>query len=363
MAMIFSTITYAQNRVSEITISKIAIDRGQQEVVVRFTASIGKKAVKRNKAILVNPELTDGTNRWSLPVIIAQRHVSRVQLEREILATGNEEQFKNTLFTRNGKVVEYSATVPYQGWMEEAELSVVAVSYGCCSVDEPVALILPEELPTQQRQPEPVYADAPKTTADKLVNNYPFVSAEPFEEIRPGRLSDEERGKAINVYYAQGSATIVRDYKTNEEALYNLMTVIKAIENSNDSEVTAIAIAGFTSPEGSYQVNEKLGMNRANSLKRYILDRSRINPSKIKVYNGYSDWQGLRLLVEQSNMPRKLSILDILDNTPVWDSRRNEGRMGELMRLGGGEPYRYMLREFFPLLRASAYITIYYKNK
>jgi hypothetical protein len=56
-------------------------------------------------------------------------------------------------------------------------------------------------------------------------------------------------------------------------------------------------------------------------------------------------------------------VLNIIDHTPIWDARRKTGRLGELMRLAGGEPYRQMEREFFPQLRIASDIKVLYDNK
>ena len=106
-----------------------------------------------------------------------------------------------------------------------------------------------------------------------------------------------------------------------------------------------------------------MAARRAESVKTYILNRSGVRADQIRVYAGGIDWQGLRMLVEASDMPSRQAVLDIIDNTPVWDAQRQIGRHGELMRLGGGAPYRYMLREFFPDMRNAAYIRVYYRNK
>jgi hypothetical protein len=62
-------------------------------------------------------------------------------------------------------------------------------------------------------------------------------------------------------------------------------------------------------------------------------------------------------------MPQKQRIVELIDTVPVWDKARNLGRLGELMRLDGGEPYRYMLDKLFPELRQAAYIKVYFENK
>jgi hypothetical protein len=68
-------------------------------------------------------------------------------------------------------------------------------------------------------------------------------------------------------------------------------------------------------------------------------------------------------MVEKSNLPEKRDILSIIDNTPVWDSGRQVGRLGELMRLNGGRTYRYLLNEYFPYLRSGAFIRVYHKSE
>ena len=158
----------------------------------------------------------------------------------------------------------------------------------------------------------------------------------------------EERKHAITVHFVQGGYSVSESYGDNRQALTDIMSSIRILENSVDSEVVAVVVAGFTSPEGNYEANERLAARRAESVKTYILNRSGVRADQIRVYAGGIDWQGLRMLVEASDMPSRQAVLDIIDNTPVWDAQRQIGRHGELMRLGGGAPYRYMLREFFP---------------
>lgn len=209
---------------------------------------------------------------------------------------------------------------------------------------------------------ETVVVEEPISTGDKLARSYPYIA--PYAEYgNPAEFTAEERGQAITVYFAQGSHTLSEHYGDNRQALTDLMASIRILEKSADSEVAAVVVAGFSSPEGDSRNNEGLAARRAEALKSYILARSGIHSAQIGVHAGGIDWQGLRMLVEASDMPSRGAILDIIDNTPVWDARRQVGRHGELMRLDGGDPYRYMLREFFPKLRNAAYIKVYYRNK
>ncbi len=211
-----------------------------------------------------------------------------------------------------------------------------------------------------------IFMEEKISTGDKLAQSYPFMA--PYEEYKEFDqqefvFSPQERDEAITVHFRQGSFLVSEDYGDNRQALTDIMSTIRVLENSTDSEVAAVTIAGFSSPEGSAQVNERLAMRRAEALKTYILGRCGVRSGRIRTYNGEIDWDGLRRLVEASDMSMRGAVLDIIDNIPVWDAQRRRGRLGELMRLDGGDPYRYILREFFPKLRNAAYIKIYYRNK
>lgn len=226
-------------------------------------------------------------------------------------------------------------------------------------VAEPESVIVPEVVT------QPIVVEEEISTGDKLAQSYLYIT--PYEKFSPLRdfepLLAEERKHAITVHFVQGGYSVSESYGDNRQALTDIMSSIRILENSVDSEVVAVVVAGFTSPEGNYEANERLAARRAESVKTYILNRSGVRADQIRVYAGGIDWQGLRMLVEASDMPSRQAVLDIIDNTPVWDAQRQIGRHGELMRLGGGAPYRYMLREFFPDMRNAAYIRVYYRNK
>jgi hypothetical protein len=171
------------------------------------------------------------------------------------------------------------------------------------------------------------------------------------------------REGSISVYFRQGDHAIDRNFGDNNRNLVELISAVRALSQADDSSIARIVIAGFASPEGATALNERLAHDRAVAIKEFLAGNSDVDPRTIEIYNGAVDWMGLKDLVEQSDIYRKHRIVDIIEHTPVWDGYRNVGRLGELMRLDDGEPYRYMAREFFPLLRQAAYIKVYYENE
>jgi hypothetical protein len=80
----------------------------------------------------------------------------------------------------------------------------------------------------------------------------------------------------------------------------------------------------------------------------------------VKVTSRAEDWEGLAGCVRKTDpivFPWRDRVLDIIRSVPLTG-----GRQAQLMLLGEGEPYRYMLRHFFPLQRRS-YVSLEYDLK
>ena len=107
--------------------------------------------------------------------------------------------------------------------------------------------------------------------------------------------------------------------------------------------------------------------NCADSLSSWIVRHGSVPASLIDRQAAGIAWDELRAQVAASGMLYRDEVLDVLDNTPVWIfDEKNQvvgGRKQRLMDLRGGEPYRYMLREFFPDLRSSVVVTLYFRSE
>lgn len=347
-----------------------AVKTGER-VSVTFRADIARKAVRGGETLVFVPVLTDGTYRWSLPAIAVEGHRARIANLRHDWAGGVAEMqpaFEgNTIVSKNGASVAYSTVVDWQPWMNGADLTAEMLTMGCCSYsvldDMPLAanLNLP---PAVVEKPAPVIVEVPPTTGEKLEQAHTFIAPySDFEKLAPGQLFDEDRENTLIVHFHQGKYDLDRWFDTNEKQLTDMISSIRTLQNSADSRVRAIVIAGFASPEGAFTFNDRLAFDRAASVKNYILEQTGLPENTISLYNGSEDWRGLKILVEQSTMPYRERVLEIIDTVPVWDAATGHGREEELMRLDGGRPYKYMYDNFFPALRNAAYIKIYYDTK
>jgi outer membrane protein OmpA-like peptidoglycan-associated protein len=364
-----TTVARSQNTLNGVNFSQPVFTHHADSLTVAFGVDIGRKAVSSKAALVIVPEIYGVSERYEMPPIVAQGRNAHIAYRRNVIAGGAK--YENALFARRGDKVNYKVTIPYLAWMEGATLNITASGYHCGSwtmfaPQTPIALALPtDDANIEDIAQAEVVIETPDlpddaTTGEKLAARNEFIApVERFDEKKQRRHSDD----ALKIAFTQGSAHIINGFADNSYVLRKLMSSIHAIESSRDSNVAAIVITGYASPEGDAQYNEILSWKRAAALKDYIVNHSYIDPRKIRIYSGGIDWLGLRKLIDESEMPWKWRAMDIIDNVPVWDKQLNLGKHGELMRLGGGSPYRYMYIHFFPQLRNAAYVEIYYENK
>ncbi len=376
------TLVFAQ--AGEVSVTGIEMERRDGRITASFDVGIGRNATKSRYSLIVKPVLRKGQDMLELPDIIVQGRRARIADKRHTMAAGMSAYDENTVFMRNGQTLSYAAEFPEEEWMTGSDLVFEAVRAGCCSTRKAGIGLIAENVLWSEPVTEyytvieevPVYAGL--TTGDKLAIEHPFIV--PITELaQPGEFDysmplhlpgqaesdgfiDQNREGSLSIYFKQGSRVIDRYYADNNKSLVDIVSSVREIERSTDSRIVGIMIAGFASPEGTLEFNDKLAWDRAVVLKKFIADNTGVDPSNINLYNGAVDWAGLRRLVAGSDMKDREKVLYIIDNVPVWDSRRETGRRVRLMQLNGGETYNYMLRNFFPQLRQAAYIKVYYEN-
>ena len=85
---------------------------------------------------------------------------------------------------------------------------------------------------------------------------------------------------------------------------------------------------------------------RAEALKDYLVKNEKVSSKLYKVTFGGENWDGLVKALQSSSMKEKETFPNIIKNT-TDDAKRKQ----EIMRVGGGAPYRTMLKEIYPGLR------------
>ena len=120
---------------------------------------------------------------------------------------------------------------------------------------------------------------------------------------------------------------------------------MKVLEDPN-IEISRIYVCGSTSPVGLWGDNVKLSQARTDNVAKYLQYSLDIPENKIIKESKIEDWDRLARMVEESDLPHKYEVLDIINNK-TWGERKTA-----LRRLAGGSVWKILERDFFPELRS-----------
>ena len=133
----------------------------------------------------------------------------------------------------------------------------------------------------------------------------------------------------------------------NPVELAKIRAMIDELRVDQDITINRLDLIGYASPEGSLAGNKRLSEGRALALKNYLSRRYTFAPSLYHVVFGGENWEGLRKALTNLDEPYKVAVESIIDD---YDGQERKDR---LMRLQGGAPYRYLLRNVYPKLRVA----------
>ncbi len=184
---------------------------------------------------------------------------------------------------------------------------------------------------------------------------------------------DDQKKVEIVIYFELDSSVIDTTKFTNAKDLNDLNHFLNRLRTDDYINIEKVEINSYTSPENGVTYNKRLSEARAQSTLKYILDNRLLSEEQVKAYGRGIAWEALREDVVDSDTPYKEQVIDILDNVPeeTWARVKPndkymtlvDSRLGQLMDLKGGIPYKYMAENIFPYLRSSSVIAIYYVNQ
>lgn len=312
----------------------------KQNVEVSFDVSSGAKTLKNNTKMVLTPFLHNGADTVWLDSFEVFGSVKYKRERQEQSLRGNRGWTLSSNQIMEGDSYTFTASVPYKSWMNGATLSVDrrVLGCGCDCFDGQNTLekgLKPYDPPTQ------LLADAvPSVEYYQVVDthkHYILQEREPY------------------VIFPVSQTKLYLDRYNNEQTLNEIIEAIKAIEKCDEQQLNNIEVVGLTSPEGTLKFNTELGEGRAAALSKYIQSQMpHLKDEQFYIINGVENWDGLREMVESSELEDKDAVLEIIA------TKSGKERKTALKRLNNGTTYYYMLRNFYPQLRKACYIAVYY---
>lgn len=331
-AMVPSYAAKAQyaSTINAVKVSDVQILKKGNDLKIDFNVDFSDVSLKSEQQVIYTPVFVgEGDSILFDPIVLNGRNVAiKEQREPRRRVAGAQE----VLTRRNGTSQHVSVTrsVPYQDWMEYSHVYLAEDLCGCGNLQDQ------GRVPVGDFDNRP--APAPLMT---------FVT--PKAEAVKARA---EKGSAF-VDYVVNKTNILPDYRRNRQEIAKIVATIDLVKNDPNVSITEINIHGYASPEGSYSNNTRLAEGRAASLKEYVRSLYTLPDNIFTSKSTPEDWEGLRKLVENSQIDNRSEILAIINSDMEPDSKDHE------IRRRFPQTYAFMLKEWYPGLRHSDYTVNY----
>ncbi len=325
----------------KIPISKIDIKRIGDTMNIQFEIGLAKKQVGSNYKVTLCPYLyTNADTTWLTSRVAIGKNKKKREKQEQLLSGKKGESI---IIIPQSISNKYVCEVPYKKWMQNASFGVMQHLEGCCSSE-----LISNEILEENLQIPPVY-----------IPMVEYVSPVVSGVEKKWKFSNEE----LTIDFYVSKTGIEQELFSNKQTLKEIEDAVRAILNNPSTKLNKIEITGYASPEGTLKHNTELGKDRAKALQYYLQQQiSGLPDSIFTLNNGVENWVGLRKMVEASDMEFRNTVLNFIDNTPLTDPVTKESKNNKLKLLEKGNPYRYLLENFYPHLRNAAYSAIIYEE-
>ena len=162
----------------------------------------------------------------------------------------------------------------------------------------------------------------------------------------------------VYIYFKCAYSNLDLSLRNNKARLDAFVESLRSIQADSTKRLQVMNVVGSASPEGGTAYNVGLGDRRAKRLYRYLTESFPWLADSLRLVSIGVDWHGLETAVENSDVPYRDEVLDIIRTAPVEVFRNGvltDSRRHRLMKLRGGIPWQYMRKHIFPDLRRSIF--------
>lgn len=171
-------------------------------------------------------------------------------------------------------------------------------------------------------------------------------------EFSPEMREDTIR---LNLVFRQSATRIDPHYRDNQAKLDTFLHKVSELHDAPACSISSIDITAYASPEGALDYNRSLSRQRARNIAEFLKERLPDLPDSLfSIHAGDINWHGLESLLKGSELQRREDLLAIIRDVPeeeMKDGALVEQRLNTLKTLDKGVSYRYIYRNYFPLLR------------
>ena len=320
-----------------ISVVPVQLEQRGKSVYINIDFVLNDVRVKSAHGVDFIPRLIAPTRNLNLPKVSIKGHNEYLAYERwlSLMSTKEKNLYEKPYVVeksskRRNDTIKYRYVLPYESWMDDAQVEVQRDECGCGE--------------TQLMSVEPLGdVDLERMLVPYVVTPHLSYVEPKVEEIKSRDIQAE-----CFLDFEVNKVDIRPEYMSNPQELAKIRAMIDDLKSDANVNVKRLDIIGYASPEGTLAANKRLSEGRAMALRNYLAARYDFPRNQYYIIFGGENWDGLVEALDTFEMDYKEEVLDIITNVPI-----EKGRETKLMQLRGGVPYRLMLKELFPSLRVA----------
>lgn len=306
---------------------------------VQLRFSYSDDVLNTGETLNVTPVLKDGKKMKMLSsVVISGRERAQYENRQDCLA--NRLRTNIAVVTADKKhgsrYFIYDTTIPYSDWMKNASLYVESEERGWGKTPHVYEDLLYAKLNIKDMVSSE--DDAPHKTKTAAVKSDWVQFQNPI--LQDVKVMSVEGVIPLNDELKIGKMGMKRFNRAVMEQITKKLAPSLQIPGTS---LKNLEVVGYGAPCGNYKSNESKSVQRAYSLKKYLMENQSMGADEVIVTWVSEDWDTITTLLSQSQMKLKTAALDIIKTVPVVKGREDELRM-----LGDGAPYSFMKHYVFP---------------
>ena len=313
------------------------LEKGGREVTLDMDIVLDSAKIRTQHTVMLTPVLVSSDGSKEFPfgtVIVDGRARHKVFMRKNALKDLNPQRDSalSIILRKNNSEQEYAylSSIPYDRAMLDGRLEIRECVRGCIDCGEGDSTAVLES---------PVL--------EKFIPQWKTSRIEPD----PEPVKHREESRVARLQFQWDKYDILENWQDNAAVLDTVTNSIALVKDKDYIVITGIYVAGYASPEGTWEYNIRLSRNRAQSFAEYIAGHNDVDTSLISVEWSGEDWDGFRHALQRSSFPKKDDVIGIID-TFTEDRNECERRMMDIL---SREEYVWLLRNIYPYLRHCIY--------
>ncbi|MBR3479993.1 MAG: DUF3575 domain-containing protein [Prevotella sp.] len=184
-------------------------------------------------------------------------------------------------------------------------------------------------------------------------NRYAYIYIINDDEPNPTLTDEQFFDHAASITFPVAVSRLPK----NDDLLNELRTTVIPQINGDSLQLVSMMMRGAASPEGSVDLNRRLGGERVQALLQFFSDNLRfpLGDDVLSVDNAIEDYRSLCLLMRRADDPDYATVKGLCDSFLDSDLSRLKQK---LMAEQGGRLWQRLLNTYFPQLRTARFIIV-----